>query len=287
MKKLSDDSIWSKTPPTEQGWYWHWNGDSDSYPIPISVLWSGTTKSCFVCAGQLGLKHAIDCDVYGGLWACLVKPEETSALRAENDRLKRERDDARDCFIAESLQCVNLRAENERLKSRARDFQFKNADLRAERDELREEGQELAMAVCGLLEQSSENGAVGGSWKEAYRSARQLLDKHNKRPDRQSEEAVPFRSVNPFSVASQQPTPHGSGTPIVNLVKADLEARAQAGELKYGERLKAHNGRNALLDAYQEALDLACYLRQAMQETTERQVAPAATENPTQEKATV
>ena len=49
----------------------------------------------------------------------------------------------------------------------------------------------------------------------------------------------------PFNAAAEQPTPHGSGTPIVDLVKQDLETRAQAGQLKYGERLKAHNGRNA------------------------------------------
>ena len=38
------------------------------------------------------------------------------------------------------------------------------------------------------------------------------------------------------------------------------------GEAEYGERLKPHNGRDALLDAYQEALDLAMYLRQAIAE---------------------
>jgi hypothetical protein len=32
--------------------------------------------------------------------------------------------------------------------------------------------------------------------------------------------------------------------------------------------LQAHNGRNALIDAYQEALDLVVYLRQAIEEQT-------------------
>lgn len=64
----------------------------------------------------------------------------------------------------------------------------------------------------------------------------------------------------------KQATPSGSGPDIVDLVKQDLEARAIVGEQTYGERLKAHNGRNALVDAYQEALDLAMYLRQAIQE---------------------
>lgn len=62
------DPQWSKSPPTEQGWYWHWVGDPDCAPVPISVLWSGSTNSCFVSAGQLGITHAIDCDKYGGWW---------------------------------------------------------------------------------------------------------------------------------------------------------------------------------------------------------------------------
>lgn len=63
-----------------------------------------------------------------------------------------------------------------------------------------------------------------------------------------------------------QPTPHGSGTPIVELVKADLEARAVVGEKKYGERLKVDNGRDVLTDLYQEILDAACYCRQEIEE---------------------
>lgn len=65
-----------------------------------------------------------------------------------------------------------------------------------------------------------------------------------------------------------QAAPNGSGIPIVDLVKTDLEARAVMGEQTYGERLKAHNGRNPLIDAYQEALDLAMYLRQAIEESS-------------------
>lgn len=69
-----------------------------------------------------------------------------------------------------------------------------------------------------------------------------------------------------FDAAKIQPTPNGSGTPIVDLVKIDLDRRAFVGEQKYGEKLKAFNGRDALMDAYQESLDLACYLRQAIEE---------------------
>lgn len=63
-----------------------------------------------------------------------------------------------------------------------------------------------------------------------------------------------------------QPKPHGTSKPILGMVLADLTNRALEGKEKYGEPLKAGNGRNALWDAYQEALDLAMYLRQAIEE---------------------
>jgi hypothetical protein len=64
-----------------------------------------------------------------------------------------------------------------------------------------------------------------------------------------------------------QPAPTPSDRPsIQSLVRADLEEREQVGIQRYGTPLQAHHGRNALVDAYQEALDLACYLRQAIEE---------------------
>lgn len=54
---------------------------------------------------------------------------------------------------------------------------------------------------------------------------------------------------------------------IHDLVISDIEDRKEFGLAKYGTTLQAGNGRNALLDAYQEALDLACYLRQALEES--------------------
>jgi len=57
---------------------------------------------------------------------------------------------------------------------------------------------------------------------------------------------------------------------IVELVKADLEARANVGAAKYGARLTTdepcHNGISALQNAYEEALDLACYLKMSLTE---------------------
>jgi hypothetical protein len=49
-------------------------------------------------------------------------------------------------------------------------------------------------------------------------------------------------------------------------VASDLASRLHAGINEYGVPLVAHNGRDALWDAYEECLDMACYLRQAIDE---------------------
>jgi hypothetical protein len=46
-------------------------------------------------------------------------------------------------------------------------------------------------------------------------------------------------------------------------VMRDLEARKQVGLERYGTLLYPDNGRDSVLDAYQEALDLCVYLKQA------------------------
>ena len=64
-----------------------------------------------------------------------------------------------------------------------------------------------------------------------------------------------------------QPTPaENSHSAVWDLVLADIAGRDAIGAVKYGQRLKPHNGRDSLVDAYQEALDLVVYLRQALYE---------------------
>jgi hypothetical protein len=50
------------------------------------------------------------------------------------------------------------------------------------------------------------------------------------------------------------------------LVIVDMCERDRVGRARYGTPLQPNNGRDALKDAYQEALDLAAYLRQAIYE---------------------
>lgn len=61
------------------------------------------------------------------------------------------------------------------------------------------------------------------------------------------------------------PTPNDS-TPVWEMVIADMQERHRIGTERYGTPLQIHNGRDALQDAYEEALDLAVYLRQAIEE---------------------
>lgn len=72
-----------------------------------------------------------------------------------------------------------------------------------------------------------------------------------------------------------QPQPVvNSGPCVQDLVLIDLEARKAVGIERYGTVLQPHNGRDTLRDAYEEALDLACYLRQAIYERDHPQQAP-------------
>lgn len=56
---------------------------------------------------------------------------------------------------------------------------------------------------------------------------------------------------------------------VVPLVREDLRARRDAGRKKYGTELHTFNGRDALLDAYQEACDLVVYFVQYREEMLE------------------
>lgn len=60
--------------------------------------------------------------------------------------------------------------------------------------------------------------------------------------------------------------PTGNGQVIMDLLLEDLAERYQIGLKEYGTPLRAFNGRDALKDAYEEVLDLALYLRQAIYE---------------------
>ena len=64
-----------------------------------------------------------------------------------------------------------------------------------------------------------------------------------------------------------QPEPIKNENPAIwHVVIMDMLNRDHVGRGRYKTPLQPHNGRDALSDAYQEALDLAVYLRQAIYE---------------------
>lgn len=63
-----------------------------------------------------------------------------------------------------------------------------------------------------------------------------------------------------------EPPPKPSkGDVWIDVIK-DMHARRAFGKRKYGTPLQAYNGRDPLQDAYEEALDLCVYLKQALEE---------------------
>lgn len=73
----------------------------------------------------------------------------------------------------------------------------------------------------------------------------------------------------------EQPMPIANNSPpIWELVIADMDARDNVGRQRYGVPLQAANGRDALRDAYEEALDQCAYIRQAIAERDAKQTSP-------------
>lgn len=69
----------------------------------------------------------------------------------------------------------------------------------------------------------------------------------------------------PDHVEQPPPIPNDRES-IQSLVRTDLVEREKVGISRYGTSLQPFNGRDAFRDAYEEALDLACYMRQIIEE---------------------
>ena len=87
-------------------------------------------------------------------------------------------------------------------------------------------------------------------------------------PRRSIDEASPaeWDAASRAAMEQKAPAKDNPHPAVWPLVMRDMIDRDQSGREKYGVPLKAHNGRDTLLDAYQEALDLAVYLRTAIYE---------------------
>ena len=71
-----------------------------------------------------------------------------------------------------------------------------------------------------------------------------------------------------MNLSKPQPKPiNDSGVIVIDMVVRDMCDRKQFGLDKYGTALCSNNGRNALIDAYQETMDLMVYLKQQILES--------------------
>lgn len=116
---------------------------------------------------------------------------------------------------------------------------------------------EISMSCknCGEL---LAPGCIAGVWKHFNGSYYCSANRTHAEPLREN-----------MSVSNPAPVPNES-VPIWDLVIADMKDRDKVGRERYGTPLQTNNGRDTLLDAYQEALDLVVYLRQEIEERKQR-----------------
>jgi hypothetical protein len=88
-------------------------------------------------------------------------------------------------------------------------------------------------------------------------------------PDCTGTGMIPYRTsiiqIEPATTI-QKPPEENDGTVVLDRVLKDFQDRAEVGKARYGTYLKTNNGREALVDAYQEAMDLVMYLKQELME---------------------
>lgn len=73
-----------------------------------------------------------------------------------------------------------------------------------------------------------------------------------------------YKSIS-FASTPQKPPVEGRQV-VLDAVLEDLKARAEVGKAKYGTYLQTHNGRDALMDLFQELADALMYCKQMLME---------------------
>jgi hypothetical protein len=121
---------------------------------------------------------------------------------------------------------------------------------------------------------------VGIDAEMAWESSRAIDDDLAKRRTANTVEPAPKPSTNRPAwelvieyVEAVFPVEH----PLTQLVLSDMRERDTIGRARYGVPLAANNGRNFLVDAYQESLDYAVYLMGFLDEKRALEPNPALT----------
>ena len=125
------------------------------------------------------------------------------------------------------------------------------------------------LSVDEILEQQTSGMQSAEEYAEKIQSTRRAATWHAAMRHQGFDIGKDIPGEVKFGV-NDQPAPKGNDNVSVHdLVAEDIEQRKQFGLEKYGTILQAGNGRKSLKDAYEEILDLACYLRCAIVEQEE------------------
>lgn len=117
---------------------------------------------------------------------------------------------------------------------------------------------------CGVNDRAGMDASL--TFWQHYGLGNEIVAYRLHEPNHEKSKAIINRGMTGSSI-QDQPEPKQSTHPAVwGLVMKDMVDRDQTGRERYGVPLQGHNGRDSLVDAYQEALDLAVYLRQAIYE---------------------
>lgn len=134
-------------------------------------------------------------------------------------------------------------------------------------------GPEGSNVYRAALRQGSKlvlNETCHGLWAAKNLVGNSLADHRTRTPDPEPDDDCPAMGSTPEptrKLVTEQTPPTPNDKPAVwPMVVHDMMARDEEGRRKYGVPLQPHNGRDVLVDAYQEALDLCVYLRQAIYE---------------------
>jgi hypothetical protein len=73
----------------------------------------------------------------------------------------------------------------------------------------------------------------------------------------------------PGALVQAPPAPRQGMPSAAEMLLQDMQERIRSGVERFGEHLQIHNGRNTLIDAYHEALDLAAFMRKKIAEQAE------------------
>ena len=143
-------------------------------------------------------------------------------------------------------------------------------DLVLKPDDLDSEEKQMAVCVEWMRVNHKNHTEFCGcnpKWREMAKRHKELLDANGTVNYVDNGKITVDRIPDSPAIRRQTaPSQDANGPAIWDLVMDDMYLRDRSGELTYGQRLFPKDGRDSLVDAYQEALDLAVYLRKEIYE---------------------